>query len=544
MVGDDMLSVPGEFAEGSRFAGYRLDEQVGRGSMAVVYRAYDTRLDRRVAVKIMAPELSQDENFRQRFIRESRAVAAVDHPNIIPVFEAGEASGVLFIAMRFVEGGDLRTLLNGQVALPVAQACDIVAQVASALDAAHERGLVHRDVRPSNILREEVSGSGPSDHVYLSDFGLYESRLAVSDLTEPGRLPGTGDYLAPEEIVGQPTDGRTDEYALACCAFEMLSGTPPFRRDQAAATMYAQLSSAPPSLSGPRPGLPAAVDQVMARALAKAPADRYGTCLEFNAALWRACGLDARPGAVTSLRDPDVSEFSASQGPPAAWESAGQAARPDDTAAFARPPARAASGARAEPAPRRADRRESRRRSPAAEYDDAISRAVKAAVKPGLLSFNPPAEMVQGRKERVEVGIARSPELREALATGLRGRGDLQFEGIRTSPYMGVELSGSGFEVTSFSPLEQLVAPVARWEFDVRPFRAGRQKLALCVSMRIDSPKTTGGRIAVPVLEREIRIRVDLGFSTSRFLAKNWQWLIATILALGGALAAWAALLH
>jgi tRNA A-37 threonylcarbamoyl transferase component Bud32 len=542
MVGDDMLSAPGEFTEGSELAGYRLDEQVGRGSMAVVYRAYDIRLDRRVAVKILAPQLSQDEKFRQRFIRESRAAAAVDHPNIIPVFETGEASGVLFIAMRFAEGGDLRTVLNGQGALPVARACDIVAQIASALDAAHVYGLVHRDVRPSNILLGAVSGSDPSGHVFLSDFGLYESRPDIT-ITEPGQFPGRPDYLAPEEIQGLPVDGRTDEYALACCAFEMLSGAPPFRRDQAVATLYAQVSSAPPSLSG----LPAAVDQVMARALAKDPAGRYGTCLEFGAALWRACGLDAPPGAATSLPDPAVPEFSASwlhSSPAAAEVSARLAGPPAEQPASAGRSAGATRRARAEPTPRRADQKASRRRSPAAQYDDAISRAVKAAVKPGLLSFNPPAEMVQGRKERVEVGIARSPELHEALATGLRGRGDLQFEGIGTSPYMGVELSGSSFEVTSFSPLEQLVAPVARWEFDVRPFRAGRQKLALCVSMRIDSPKTTGGRIAVPVLEQEIRIRVDLGFSTSRFLAKNWQWLIATILALGGALAAWAALLH
>ena len=190
-------------------------------------------------------------------------------------------------------------------------------------------------------------------------------------------------------------------------------------------------------------------------------------------------------------------------------------------------------------APARSSRPAKRRRSPADQYDDAISRVVRAAVRPGLLSFNPPAEMVQGRKERVEVGVARSPELREALTAGLRGRGELQFEGISTSPYMGVELSGDSFEVVSFSPVEQLVAPVARWEFDVMPFRTGRQKLILRVSLRIDSLTTSGGRIAVPVLESEIRIRVDIRFGTSRFLAKNWQWLIATILALGGALAAW-----
>jgi hypothetical protein len=180
-----------------------------------------------------------------------------------------------------------------------------------------------------------------------------------------------------------------------------------------------------------------------------------------------------------------------------------------------------------------------RQRSPADQPDDAVSRAVKAAVKPGLLTFNPPATMVQGRRERVEVGIARSPELREALTTGLRGRGKPQFEGISTSPYMGVELQGAAFEVTSFSPPEQLVAPMARWEFDVRPYRAGHQSLTLCVSLRIDSPTITSGRIGVPVLEREIQVQVDIVFGACHFLAKNWQWLIATILGVCGALATW-----
>jgi hypothetical protein len=155
--------------------------------------------------------------------------------------------------------------------------------------------------------------------------------------------------------------------------------------------------------------------------------------------------------------------------------------------------------------------------------------------------------MLQGRKERVEVGIARSPELREALTAGLRGRGAPQFETVTTSAHMGVELKGSSFEIVPFSPLEQLVAPTARWEFDVLPNRAGRQTLTLCVNLSIEpghSPAAAGGRIAVPILEREIRIRVDVGYGTRRFITGNWQWLIATILGLGGALAAWLALVH
>lgn len=173
---------------------------------------------------------------------------------------------------------------------------------------------------------------------------------------------------------------------------------------------------------------------------------------------------------------------------------------------------------------------------------DPVSEAVRKAVRPGLLAFNPPAEMVQGRPERVEVGVARSPELRAALAAGLRGRGTPQFVGVDTSAFMGVELRGSSFEIIPLSPLEQLIAPLARWEFDVTPTRAGLQTLTLCVNMRIDSPATAGGRIAVPVLERDIRIRVDVRYGARRFVTNNWQWLIATVLGLGGALAAWIAL--
>lgn len=188
-----------------------------------------------------------------------------------------------------------------------------------------------------------------------------------------------------------------------------------------------------------------------------------------------------------------------------------------------------------------------RRRSQVKQPDDAVSRAVRAAVRPGLLAFNPPAEMIQGRKERVEVGIARSPELESALAAGLRGRGELQFVGVATSSFMGVELKGASFEICPYSPFEQLVAPTARWEFDVRPYRAGLQTLTLCVCLRVDPVNpamTTGGRIAVPVLEREIRIRVDVAYGSRRFLVNNWQWLIATAVALGGALAAWVTLFH
>ena len=279
----------GPIPAGARVAGYRLDEQIGRGGMAVVYRAYDLQLDRQVALKVLDPVLAGDGDFQQRFIRESRAAAAVDHPNIIPVFAAGEADGVLFIAMRYVSGPDVRTLIDSTGPLDPRRAVDIVSQVAAALDSAHGRGLVHRDVKPANMLLDPAPGGSRSDHVYLSDFGLSKRALTSLGLTATGQLVGTLDYVAPEQIENRPVDGRSDLYSLACTAFEMLSGAPPFRRDQHLALLWAQLSELPPPLTSRRPDLPPAVDQVMAKALAKSPGDRYPRCLDFAAALRAAC---------------------------------------------------------------------------------------------------------------------------------------------------------------------------------------------------------------------------------------------------------------
>ncbi len=298
-MSDEVPAAAGGFAAGSRIVGYRLEEQIGQGGMAVVFRAHDERLDRRVALKILAPGLALDEGFRQRFIRESRAAAAVDDPHIIPVFEAGEADGVLFIAMRLVRGGDVRSLLDRHGPLPPARAGQIIAQVAEALDAAHAHGLVHRDVKPANMLLDASTRSDRPDHVYLSDFGLSKQSLAPSGLTSTGQFLGTLDYVAPEQIEGRPVDGRTDLYALACAAFELLSGEPPFRRDDRLAVVYAQLSEPPPSLTARRAGLAVAVDAVLARGMAKSPDDRYQSCRDFGTALREALGLraaDSDPG--------------------------------------------------------------------------------------------------------------------------------------------------------------------------------------------------------------------------------------------------------
>jgi DNA-binding beta-propeller fold protein YncE len=292
-VTEQIPGVPGELAAGSYVAGYRIEERIGQGGMAAVFRAYDQQLDRLVALKVLAPALANDEAFRQRFIRESRAAAAVDDPHIIPVFAAGESQGVLFIAMRLVRGGDVRSLIDRIGPLPAARAAEIISQTASALDAAHARGLVHRDVKPANMLLEASQTAGRPDHVYLSDFGLTKASLAVTGLTSTGQFLGTLDYIAPEQIEGRPVDGRTDQYALACAAFELLSGEPPFRRPDSVAVMYAQLHEPPPALRLRRPELPGGIDEIMARALAKTPADRFVSCRDFAAALGLVLGLGA-----------------------------------------------------------------------------------------------------------------------------------------------------------------------------------------------------------------------------------------------------------
>ena len=285
------------FSAGSRIAGYRLEEQIGQGGMAVVFRAQDERLNRQVALKVLAPALAADEDFRHRFIRESRSAAAVDDPHIIPVFEAGDANGMLFIAMRYVPGGDAGTLVRRLGPLPIARAAGIISAVASALDAAHAAGLVHRDVKPANMLVD--ARPGRPDHVYLSDFGLTKGAVSSADVTGRRAVRGDAGLLRARADPGQQVDARTDEYALACAVFTLMSGTPPFHRDDDMAVLYAHLSEPPPRLTSRRRDLPPAVDEVLLRALAKAPSDRYASCGEFADALRMALVLqrnDSRCG--------------------------------------------------------------------------------------------------------------------------------------------------------------------------------------------------------------------------------------------------------
>ena len=270
---------------GTEIAGYRVESLIGRGGMAMVYRAEHLRLGRRVALKVIAPELAEDERFRQRFIRESQLAAAIDHPNVLPVYEAGDAHGMLYIAMRYVDGTDLKGLLAQQGRLDTGQALSIFRQVGRALDVAHGRELIHRDVKPGNILIMVDPYGDDLYHVYLSDFGLTKRTSSQSGLTTTGQFVGTIDYVAPEQITGKPVGPYTDIYALGCVLFESLTGTLPFDRDSDAAILWAHMNDPPPAVTSYNQVLPRAVDEVVATAMAKAPEDRFGTCRELVTAL-------------------------------------------------------------------------------------------------------------------------------------------------------------------------------------------------------------------------------------------------------------------
>jgi WD40 repeat protein/tRNA A-37 threonylcarbamoyl transferase component Bud32 len=264
---------------GTELAGYRIESLLGFGGMSVVYLAEDLRLKRRVALKLLASSLAEDESFRERFLRESELAASIDHPNIVPIYEAGASEALLFIAMRYVEGRDLKERLQ-RGRLDPGDAIGILAQVASALDAAHARGLVHRDVKPSNVLLDTGARPDGSDHVYLADFGLTRRVFEEAGIGDDGHLIGTIDYVAPEQIAGEEVDGRADVYSLGCVLYECLVGQPPFRRDSDLAVVFAHLETESPAPSAGRPELPAALDAVIARALAKDPEQRYPSCGE------------------------------------------------------------------------------------------------------------------------------------------------------------------------------------------------------------------------------------------------------------------------
>ena len=304
---------------GIHVTGYRIEVRIGRGGMGEVYRAEQLNLGRKVALKVLRPDLAADDGFRRRFLRESTIAAGIDHPNVIPIYDAGEVNGLLYIAMRYVQGSDLSTLLRREGRLDLARTLAIMTQVAGALDAAHARGLVHRDVKPSNILLAPAAG-GAGEYCYLCDFGLIKEMHADTAVTATDQLVGSVPYVAPEQVEGGAIDGRTDVYSLGCSMFHCLAGSVPYRGQTDVEVVYAHLRGEPPPLSSRVSGLPPALDGVIARAMARSREDRYLTCSALVAA------AAAQVAAGGRVRAPLVD---------------------DETRSMVRPPAPAAAGTEA-----------------------------------------------------------------------------------------------------------------------------------------------------------------------------------------------------
>ena len=269
---------------GDEFAGYRLRSVLGRGGMSVVFQAEHPRLGNVVAIKVLAPELASDDIFRTRFLEESRIAASMNHPNVIPIHDMGASDGLLYIVMRYVSGTDLRQMIKKRGRLQPEVAVFLLSQAARALDAAHAKGLVHRDVKPGNLLVERSNDDDDPDHLYLADFGITKRVMTHTGLTSTGQFLGTVDYVAPEQIRGPSVAGlagMADQYSLGCVLYECLTGRVPFEKDMIPAIIWAHVEELPTQPTLLRPDLPPMVDEVFARVLAKQPGDRYRNCREF-----------------------------------------------------------------------------------------------------------------------------------------------------------------------------------------------------------------------------------------------------------------------
>ena len=276
---------------GDEFAGYRVRAVLGRGGMSVVYQAENLRLSSIIALKVLAPELASDDVFRARFLEESRIAASLNHPNVIPIYDMGSHDELLYIAMRYVSGTDMRQMIKKRGRILPATALFLVGQAARALDAAHRKGLVHRDVKPGNLLIERGSDDADPDHVYLADFGITKHAMSRSGLTSTGQFLGTIDYVAPEQIRGTSVLGLADQYSLGCVLYECLTGRVPFEKDLDAAIIWAHVEETPAMPTTLRPELPPEIDEVFGRVLAKRPDERYGSCREFVEAARMAMGI-------------------------------------------------------------------------------------------------------------------------------------------------------------------------------------------------------------------------------------------------------------
>jgi pSer/pThr/pTyr-binding forkhead associated (FHA) protein/predicted Ser/Thr protein kinase len=293
---------------GTVFAGCRVEEVIGHGDMGVVYRAEELALQRQVALKLILPEHSQDARFRERFRRESQVAASIDHPNVIPILEASDENGLLFIMMRLVEGTDLRALIAAEGSVEPLRAARIVRQVGAALDSAHSRGLVHRDVKPANVLLAR------GDHVYLSDFGLAKHPEEAGGLTRQGSIVARAEYVAPEQLIDDRVDALTDVYALGCLLFEALTGEPPFVGSKEGPAMLAHVNEPPPSPLARRPDLPPQFDEVVRRAMAKDPAERYPSAGDLGQAALVAAGGQRRLSAESIVATGAAAPYAAMPG--------------------------------------------------------------------------------------------------------------------------------------------------------------------------------------------------------------------------------------
>ena len=279
---------------GREFGTYRITQVIGEGGMATVYLADRLSNGGQAALKVLSHQFAANESFRRRFVREYRYASAVDHPNVVRVNDVGEVDGRLYLALDYVAGKDLKTMLALEGRLDPPQALEILGQVADALDAAHAQGILHRDVKPGNVLIASGEGGQPAGRCYLTDFGL--SKRSAGDsvaITAPGEFVGTLQYTAPEEILGKPCDHRVDVYSLGCVLYESLAGERPFPRERETEVMYGHVQDPPPTLAGRRPDLPHAVDGVIARAMAKDPEERFSSCAELIAAARTATGAGA-----------------------------------------------------------------------------------------------------------------------------------------------------------------------------------------------------------------------------------------------------------
>jgi pSer/pThr/pTyr-binding forkhead associated (FHA) protein len=287
---------------GSEIGGYRVAGLIGQGGMSAVYLADSVATGRQVALKVLASELASSEEFRRRFLRESRYASSLNQPNIVRVHAIGESDGLLYMAMDYIRGADLKTLLALEGPLEAERALRLLGQVASALDAVHASGVYHRDVKPGNVI--VASGEGPEerDHCYLTDFGLSKNPSQDSRaLTAAGAFVGTYHYTAPEQILGKEIDAAVDVYSLGCLVYECLTGEPPFQGKQEAEVLHAHIEEPPPPVREKRPDLPPRIDQVVAKAMAKSPADRYATC----AALIQAARAAVSPAATPRAAAPE-----------------------------------------------------------------------------------------------------------------------------------------------------------------------------------------------------------------------------------------------